>query len=45
VAAWVDREVREFRDGVKRELENANSGYNRLRRDLVRLRSKILGDD
>jgi cell division septum initiation protein DivIVA len=44
VAGWLKGEVQEFRDGVKREIDDFRSAYDKLRRGVRQLRSKIRGD-
>jgi hypothetical protein len=45
VGGWVKGEVQEFRDGVKREIGEFRTGYDRLRRGLRDLGSRLSGSE
>lgn len=41
VVGWLKGEVREFRDGAKREIDELRAGFDRVRRALQRFGSKV----
>jgi hypothetical protein len=41
---WLRGELQEFRDGVKREIDDARVGYRTMRRGVEQLRSRLRGD-
>jgi hypothetical protein len=45
VGGWVKGEVQEFRDGVKREIGEFRAGFDRVRRGLRDLGSKLRGPE
>jgi hypothetical protein len=45
VEGWFEGEVREFRDGVRREIGEFRTGLDRLRRGVRDLGSRVRGSD
>jgi hypothetical protein len=45
VEGWLEGEVQQFRDGVKREVDEFRAGFDRFRRGVRQFGSKIRGSD
>jgi hypothetical protein len=45
VEGWLEGEVQQFRDGVKREVDELRAGFDRFRRGIRQFGSKIRGSD
>ena len=41
IGGWLEAEAQEFRDGVKREIDDFQAGVDRLRRGVKQLRWKL----